>query len=133
MTTNDDRCTATPRRPLAPCPLTVRDRNGRTHVLQGRTWGGLGLHVPYEVVRGRAQEVRQVRGHEHWCLTHLESGLAIGWVRGTMTAAWQAMVRLAAAADWERPRLAVLGDPDCLRLARMLSTLPRPRAEEVLP
>ncbi len=124
---------APPLRPPALRPLTVRDRHGRAYIVPGRQWGGLCLHAPHELVDGLTREIPQVRSDKHWVIAHVASGLSVGSVRGSMSSAWLAMVRVALAADWDRPMAEVLADPVCVRIARMLSTLPSPRADEVVP
>ena len=121
----------TPPMPRLRATITIRDLDGREFRVPGRTYRGLGMHVPQDLLGEAAVPIPQVARDQYWAIVHVPSGLRTGTIRGATRAAWAALCRVADAADWTRPQSEVCRDPECRRLSRMLGAMPP--AEEVLP
>lgn len=123
----------TPPMPRPQASIMLRDEHGATYHVPGRTYRGLAIHQPHQLVRGKAYPVPQPRNDQRWTITHKESGFALGSIRGGIRAAWAALCRMASAADWTRPQSEVCRDPECQRLWRLIPVAAGRKAEDVLP
>lgn len=100
-------------RPPRPAPVALHCLDGLTREVPGRAHRGLALTAPHNLTPEGIEPLPQDRERPAWGVHHVASGLRVGQVYGRMTDAWAELVRLAEAADWERPAEAVREDPVC--------------------